>query len=287
VRTSIHQIGEHRMHLLRDDPGISRTLARCGTRREQGFMSLVERSVRPGDVAFELGGNIGYVTLRLAKLVGPVGRVIVAEPDPTNAAVLRKNIELNGYANVEVHEVAISDRPGEMTFYRAASSNLGAMAASASATEPIAVRAETVDSLCSADVCPNFYKMDIEGHEVEALAGMHETLERSPSPVRILMELHPETYSDKHSLQREFRELFGLGFHCRYVLSAGLARPRLFRRMGCKPIEVFRQGPWRRGLYDDVSDEGIIALGCRQNREFIPWRLRWTAKIVRAVMLEK
>lgn len=289
IETYIRDVGEHKMHLLKNDKGISLALARDGS-REEGFMHLINDTVKPGQIAFELGGNIGYVTLLLAKLVGPTGKVIVAEPDPTNIEVLKKNIEMNGYKNVEIHQVAISNKSGEMTFYRSKASNLGGMTPAACRSEAITVRAESVDSLCPLDICPNFYKMDIEGHEVEALAGMLETLKRSPLPVQILMETHPFAYDENHSLEKIFRHLLDIGFHCKYILSAALVRPQLFKKMGYKPVKKYitwKLRRWNYGLYNNVSDEDMIKLACYEHRQFVPYRMKHTDTIVRAVMLEK
>jgi FkbM family methyltransferase len=51
-------------------------------------------------------------------LVGPVGHVVAFEPDPDNFALLRRNVELNGYGNVELVNAAVSDRPGRCRLYR-------------------------------------------------------------------------------------------------------------------------------------------------------------------------
>ena len=79
---------------------------------------LVVNEVRPGDVAIDLGAHIGYYTLLLARLVGPTGRVLAFEPDPDNFALLSRNVEMNGYANVELFNAAASDRPGRSPLFR-------------------------------------------------------------------------------------------------------------------------------------------------------------------------
>jgi FkbM family methyltransferase len=286
--TIVKQIGDFRMHLLRKDPGISRALARGYTNREEGFVELIENTVEPGHTAFELGGNIGYITLKLSRLVGPEGQVLVAEPDPTNVPVLKQNLELNKCRNVKLYPVAISDTPGEATFYRSKSSNLGSMINSENATEPIKVRTESVDSICLlADIRPNFYKMDIEGAEVQALSGMVETLKRSPSPVRILLETHVFAYNEGNSLEKVVRKLFGMGFRCKYVLSAALIRPKLFKQLGYKPVKKYTSESWHYALYDNISDEDMIQLACYEHQEFVFYRLRYTNTIVRAILLEK
>ena len=57
-----------------DDPGISSRLLRHGAREpEQKF--IIESTLKPGMVAFDLGANLGYYTVMMARLVGDSGRV--------------------------------------------------------------------------------------------------------------------------------------------------------------------------------------------------------------------
>jgi FkbM family methyltransferase len=77
---------------------------------------VIAALVGPGDCAIDLGANIGYFTLLLARRVGPAGRVIAFEPAPATRLRLRRNLQLNAVANVEVREEAISDHDGQAVF---------------------------------------------------------------------------------------------------------------------------------------------------------------------------
>src|ERR1700722_172759 len=68
--------------------------------------------VEPGQVVYDVGANIGFFTLLLARLVGPRGRVFAFEPMPENAAALRHIVALNGLDNVTVVEKAMSSESG-------------------------------------------------------------------------------------------------------------------------------------------------------------------------------
>ena len=56
---------------------------------------LVREVARPGMTAYDLGANLGYMTLLLAKAVGERGRVVAVEALPVNVARLREAIRLN------------------------------------------------------------------------------------------------------------------------------------------------------------------------------------------------
>ena len=73
-------------------------------------MDTIKINVKRGDIALDLGANIGYHTLILSKLVGKTGKVFAFEPAPENAALIRENIKINNIKNVVVIEMAVSDK---------------------------------------------------------------------------------------------------------------------------------------------------------------------------------
>src|SRR5208282_5758959 len=74
--------------------------------------ALIRRRLRPGMTFIDVGANKGDFTLLAARLVGESGTVISIEPEPENHSMLLRSIELNGYANIRVMHVALSDREG-------------------------------------------------------------------------------------------------------------------------------------------------------------------------------
>lgn len=149
--------------------------------------------VRTGDVVVEAGANIGYFTTLLARLVGPTGRVVAFEPDPELSRILERNVCANGYERiVDVRAIALADRPGDLTFYRArknSGDNRLFSHGDDAAVFPVPV--STLDAELQGLGRPiDLLKMDIQGAEDLALAGFRHTLETSP-PRRILMEFWP------------------------------------------------------------------------------------------------
>ena len=72
----------------------------------------------PGDLIVEVGANLGYFSLVLARAAGPSGRVISYEPDPDLGRILRRNAATNGYTNIDIRAVAVADRQGTMRYHR-------------------------------------------------------------------------------------------------------------------------------------------------------------------------
>jgi FkbM family methyltransferase len=142
-------------------------------------------SIVPGSRVLDVGANIGIYTLLAAKRGATVFAI---EADPLNAERLRNHVKLNGFTDrVTIFECAATNSEASITLYRdldnSGHSNMFFGA------NGITVNGRTIDSLGlpPIDLC----KMDIEGAEVFALAGMDNMIERSPN-LKMLVECSAE-----------------------------------------------------------------------------------------------
>lgn len=78
---------------------------------------LLNRMLRPGQVAIDIGANIGMHSVVMANRVGPTGQVHSFEPDPHPLGRLRANLALNGFDWAQTHALAVSDKTEKRTFY--------------------------------------------------------------------------------------------------------------------------------------------------------------------------
>src|ERR1700722_12895180 len=75
------------------------------------------RTVLPqGGVAIDVGANVGWHTLLMARTVGPQGRVLAVEANPSIREQLARNIGLNRLAQVEIVSCAIAEVEGTLDF---------------------------------------------------------------------------------------------------------------------------------------------------------------------------
>jgi len=74
---------------------------------------IVNTLVKPGDIFFDIGANIGYYSLLASELVAPGGFVHAFEPASLTFEILRTNTRLNGSKNILLNRLAVSDKPGE------------------------------------------------------------------------------------------------------------------------------------------------------------------------------
>lgn len=163
---------------------------------EPELQAAVRKFVRPGMVAYDVGANIGYVSLMLACRVGPGGRVYAFEALPANLERLGQNLELNQRRSfVEVIPGAVTDQPSPVQFLVGPSGGMGKAVGSAGRqslkySQQISVTGITLDDFVYAqgNPPPQVVKMDIEGGEVLALPGMHRLL--AEAPPLVFLELH-------------------------------------------------------------------------------------------------
>src|SRR5580658_10208738 len=67
---------------------------------EPEIQELLAANVKPGSVMWDVGANVGFLTLIAARLVGPNGQVVAFEPLPSNCEAIRRNLALNQMGNV-------------------------------------------------------------------------------------------------------------------------------------------------------------------------------------------
>ena len=143
--------------------------------------------IKPGDVVVECGGHHGAGSILLSRWVGETGRVVVIEPMQANLVILKKNLALNGIANVTLIEKAAGSECGLVDMK--VDSNSAVLPGSGGNT--VQVEAVTVDSVAeSLGITPTLLKIDVEGFEYNLLEGCARVLASRPA---IFLEVHTLT----------------------------------------------------------------------------------------------
>ena len=158
---------------------------------------VLQRLLRPGQCALDVGANIGYHTLTLGAAVGGSGQVHAFEASPRLHSLLYASVFVNGMSSfVRTHPLAVMDRPGSITLasqpLHFGSGNvvpdreMGRHYAEAY-SERTEVPAVALDAFLPADLTLDLLRIDIEGSEPQALRGAEALIRRSPN-LRILSE---------------------------------------------------------------------------------------------------
>lgn len=147
---------------------------------------VIRKSVKVGDLCVDVGAHKGYVTLQLARAVGPSGRVFSFEPDVRARVLLEQNCTRNRLENVRIFPYALGSSNGDAEF--ALSRQLGwsslfpnAQVAS-TMIEKMTVPVRRFDDLVRTGEIDfhrshfSFLKVDSEGSEYHVLSGMETVL---------------------------------------------------------------------------------------------------------------
>jgi len=155
--------------------------------------------LKPGMICFDVGANIGTVTLHMSKLVGPYGRVFAFEPVTPIYQRLIKHIDRNHAGNtVFAYQEALADTDGvtEIAYADTMTENQG-MGSLVNKENPITknrerVKVSKLDSFIEKyDIGSiDLIKVDIQGCEPLFINGAAKAIARF-RPI-ILMEIQPE-----------------------------------------------------------------------------------------------
>ena len=164
----------------------------------------------------DVGANAGFYSIMFA-IKNLAERIIAFEPDPGNFARLTENIALNGLAKrIEAVPLALGDADSEVTLYEGAKWNRGESTIAEPDQTPkektFQVQQIRFDDAYKVSGQNLIIKMDVEGYEFHALAGMELTLKENACYVQV------ELYSDRfEELKAYFTRLGYRYLHTEYI----------------------------------------------------------------------
>ncbi len=154
-------------------------------------VEFLSRRVKAGSTVLCAGLHVGYFALLAARLSGPSGRVLAAEPDPRALLAARKNIALNAAdrgARIDIFEGGLSDAAGLARLFHSATLGHSSFAAPHGGNDVLSVPVRRGDDwLAELGVRSiDLMVLDVEGWELHALRGLEQTIARSPSLAAIV-----------------------------------------------------------------------------------------------------
>jgi FkbM family methyltransferase len=212
---------------------------------EPDITAYVRRQLSEGDTFVDVGAHVGYFTVMASGLVGKKGRVVSIEPCPPNLAALRANLELDNRGdNVRVLPMAASRKPGTLDLYSGRPWASDRATTMANLNYPLAARVEAApldDILVPEEVrSARLIKIDVEGGELDVIAGMSRLIAGCRQDAEFIIELTPGWWTgpDK-SLEHALQSFLNAGFFpyqidnfyqpWRYLWAASTHPPRRIR----------------------------------------------------------
>ncbi|MGF1598268.1 MAG: FkbM family methyltransferase [Acidimicrobiales bacterium] len=227
------------------------------------FLSIL----RPSDVVLDVGANMGYFGIVAGTIVNASagGSIHLIEANPELIPLLFKSVIVSGMlSTASVTNLAVTDHRGEVELYltrdlmgSASLDTMGDRAADAldekvggdgsrqltSALEiegSVTVPAATIDDFVESRGIErvDVLKLDIEGAEEPAYAGMHRTIDRNRERLKLLIEYAPVRYRDPEG----FYEQITRDFSHRYAIRHGSGE--LVAAMTLERVLELTEGEW-------------------------------------------
>jgi len=201
--------------------------------KDWDFFSVIKKFIKEGDCVLDVGANIGYISRLLSKLVGPNGCVYCIEPVPQTYGLLCSNMEQLQITNIRPVNVAASDKNAEVymeiptytnghtNFYE---SRICSNAEPGTYQQTCKVEAKRLDEIIDyKSKHVSFIKMDVEGHELEAVMGAEKLLEQCRPALLIEVEGNLDDVTSKAGQLLSFLSRFG---YSPYIFSGEGVVPR-------------------------------------------------------------
>ena len=153
---------------------------------EPEVIGIVQKHVKSGMVALDIGANVGAISIALADKVGPSGMVFSFEPGPGTFSRLNRNLSLNPSITsiISPQNMGCAEKNSVMVYHELAHARgnaiLGDLDAKWEAYESHQVNVIKIDSFVTEKRIRkvDFMKIDVERMEFNVLLGCKETLEK-------------------------------------------------------------------------------------------------------------
>ncbi len=151
---------------------------------------FLRRTLSPGDVAIDVGANIGIYTQLLSRWVGPTGLVHSFEPSPKNFGRLQS--ATRKLANVRLSQSAVGESSRRTTLYVSDKLNVDhrAYLPEGDSRHTVPIEMIALDDYFKPGERVDLIKMDIQGYELHALRGASRVLADNPG-IKLLFEFWP------------------------------------------------------------------------------------------------
>lgn len=188
---------------------------------EQWITNLFRGLMRPGMTVIDIGANLGYYSILAADIVGPTGRLVAFEANPSLAELLHSNLAVNGFLDRSTieHKAVLSSsgmvRFGVYERYLGGSSIYASEEVAArhqDKVKMIDVPAIALDDYFRPGEKVDLVKIDAEGAEPSILQGARRVLTENQD-IQVIMEFAPSIFEQSYgSAAKVHEDVTALGF---------------------------------------------------------------------------
>ena len=186
-------------------------------------VKLIQSLLKAGMLFIDAGANVGEYTLLAAGLGATVHSF---EPDPETFGLLRRNVAVNSLAHVSLNQSALGEHCGTTTFYlgRPFDVAVGSMRWSEKRPTPCQVECQALDVYAKENCVTraDLIKVDVEGAELQVLAGAHSLLSGRSKPYIVVEFSEPNQRQFGYSTSELAEYLRSLGYDLFRIVDSGV-----------------------------------------------------------------
>ncbi|KPK96609.1 MAG: hypothetical protein AMJ95_13285 [Omnitrophica WOR_2 bacterium SM23_72] len=195
---------------------------------EAGTLEVLQKSLQAGHVFFDVGSNIGFMSLFASRLIGKSGSVYSFEPEPETFAILKENVRLNKLNNIYLFDMALGSEKKEVFIYRDLKTDRGKASLirpEQGDVRPSRVPLRTLDDFIAQNRISriDMIKIDVEGWEMEVLRGAKKILGHPQAPMVCIEYSHRHPVYSAEPLDI-YRYILSLNGYRIYKLQEGKER---------------------------------------------------------------
>lgn len=138
---------------------------------QSALVRAMELFVRPGDILWDVGANVGTVSLYFARARFGLASIEAFEPNPSMAAHLR--LMFDSIGRVRVNQVALGDRNKDAILNIPEDDSSTASLTTGRGT-PTPISVVTGDRVAGKP--PSVIKIDVEGYEPQVISGLQNVI---------------------------------------------------------------------------------------------------------------
>lgn len=179
-----------------NDQGLEKNIFTYGT-YERGTLNFLNSVLTAGDIFFDVGANIGLMSITAAIVVGTKGQIYSFEPLSDIYNVLQYNITLNQLHNITAYKIALGSKEESRIIYEHPEISRGSasLLKTENSSKGELIQIQTVDKFVYQNNIEKIraIKIDVEGWELEVLKGATHLLSRRDAPIIIIeySNMHP------------------------------------------------------------------------------------------------
>jgi FkbM family methyltransferase len=186
---------------------------------------LIRTSLKPGNVALDIGANIGLQTIRMSQCCGDSGKVLAFEPLTYLQEKHAKNTSLNKCENVTLFPFALSDTATDTEIsineknWNQGTFSLKQTNAGSTKQKLIVKVADDLPEIAGLNTL-HLIKIDVEGFEFHVLRGLSSTLQKHKP--RIIFEYDSNHWRETNQdITACYKFLLELGYTLYQITQVG------------------------------------------------------------------